>query len=207
MNLVSSLIVNAITCGKHLVGIVNKPYETYRIIATTPRMVELLYVGSICFGYFSFVSLIRVPAFHFYVLTKEIMVLSIGALSGYIAMVVSMWFIGLFVGGKGTISKIAIGWGYTLIPTVLWFLLTSFLYVLFPPPRTESIKGVSFSLLYLIISSVLLFWKIELYYLTLRFGMRLSMKGILVTTCIMIPIISIYTISMYWLGIFRVPFI
>lgn len=207
MRFVVPIVVALITFSHHLVGIVSKPYETYRSITNRPKLFELLYVFIVCLGYFCLVSLIRVPAFRLHMLSKELVLLSGGTSLGFVLMVVSIWGIGLSVGGKGNIARVALGWGYSLIPTVLWFLLTSILYVLFPPPRTESIKGISFSLLYLLISSVLLFWKIELFYLTLRFGMRLSLKGILITSALIIPIIVIYTLGMYKLGIFNVPFI
>lgn len=207
MYLISLFIISIVTFVKHLVGIAHKPYETYRQITNNPKLFELLYIGLCCLVYFSFVSLIRIPEFRLYVLTREVVLLTLGALAGYMAMVVAMWSGGLLFGGKGTILRVAVSWGYTLIPTVLWFLVTSLLYIVFPPPRTESIRGVSFSLLYLVISSILLFWKIELYYLSLRFAMRMSLKGIIMTGILTIPVIIGYTIGMYKVGIFKVPFI
>lgn len=207
MYVISLLAIALVTFVKHLIGIVHRPYETYRQITNNPKLLELFYIGLCCLAYFSFVSLIRIPEFRLYVLTREVLLLSLGALVGYVLMVVTMWTGGLLFGGKGTLLRVAVSWGYTLIPTLLWFLVTSFLYIVFPPPRSESIKGVSFSLLYLVISSVLLFWKIELYYLSLRFAMRMSLKGIIMTGIATIPVIIGYTVGMYRLGIFKVPFI
>jgi hypothetical protein len=66
---------------------------------------------------------------------------------------------------------------------------------------------VLYSLVYLLFSAVLFFWKAELYYLTLRFGMRLALKQILYVTVVFVPILCIYSVGMYHFGIFRIPFI
>lgn len=85
--------------------------------------------------------------------------------------------------------------------------MTSFLYVLLPPPRTESVLGIGFSFLYLTMSAILFFWKIELYYLTLRFGLKLDLFRIIAVTSVILPILIGYSFIMYRLGILRVPFL
>lgn len=115
--------------------------------------------------------------------------------------------VGLLVGGTGKLRGLALLWGYSLIPTVIWFFVTSLLYIVLPPPRTSSVQGVLFSIFFLVFSITLFFWKATITYLTLRFGLRLDLSRILVVLVVTIPLLVLYSIGMFRLGIFRIPFI
>ena len=114
---------------------------------------------------------------------------------------------GKLLGSSGRLRPILLGWGYTLIPTTLWFLVTSILYVVLPPPRTQSSAGILFSVLFLVFSTALFFWKFMLAYLTMRFGLRLDLLRIVAVTIICLPFLGLYSVLMYRWGIFRVPFL
>lgn len=207
MSLFDGAIVGAVSFGRTVVGLVTKPYETYRRITDRASWFELLPIALTLCLYFALASAVRVSHFRPYFLTKEFIVLFSGAGLTFLVVVGLLWLVGHTLGGKGDIRGLTLAWAYTLLPTVLWFLLTSILYVLFPPPRTIRLQGIVFSILYLIISSVLFFWKLMLGYLTLRFAFRFDLKKILVTAAIVSPILVSYSFLMYKLGIFRVPFI
>jgi len=64
-----------------------------------------------------------------------------------------------------------------------------------------------FSAIFLVFSTVLFFWKVMLTYLTLRFGMRLDLGRIIVVFGVVGGIMLFYSIGMYKLGIFKIPFI
>ena len=98
-------------------------------------------------------------------------------------------------------------WGYTLVPTVVWFLTTSLLSVALPPPRTTRMEGIVFSLIYLVFSAVLFYWKLTLGYLTVRFGMRLDMLRIVRVGFVLALFIGIYSYCMYRLSVFTIPFV
>lgn len=176
--------------ARTLVGIVTRPYETYRGLVNRANLWELAYVG-IFVSVYCFISRIGVPP----------------VVVTYFVTVGLFWWVGRLVGAKGKLTGFLIGWGYTLIPTLLWFLATSVLYVFIPPPRTTSPEGLIFSILYLLFSITLLFWKVILSYLALRFGLRLDLAKISLISLIVLPILFLYSLAMYQMGIFRVPFL
>lgn len=207
MDLIGSLAVGGVNFGRNLIGIVFRPYETYRRIIETGSLFELPFIGAFLAIYFAIASLVKTAAFRPFLLTAVFMKLAAAAAAGFILVILTLSLVSRRVGGKGTLKSLAIGWAYTLVPTLLWFLATSFLYVMLPPPRTTGILGITFSLVYLVFSIMLFFWKITLGYLTLRFGMRLDLAKIMVVVLVSLPFVGIYSYLMYRLGIFKVPFI
>lgn len=202
-----SLIVAVYSFGRSVIGIILRPYETYRRIVDKSTLWELVPLGLVLSCYFAVASLVKTAAFRPFLLTKQFLFLWGTACIGYVLITGTLYISSRLFGGKGMISHFFIGWAYTLIPTVSWFFMTSLLYVILPPPRTTHTAGVLFSVCYLTISSVLLFWKIILSYLTLRFAMKLDLLRILGVVAIAGPVIALFSISMYKLGVFRVPFI
>ena len=110
------------------------------------------------FLYFVVASIVKTSLFRPYLLTRQFVVLSSAA-----GLTFCRGFpfrcIGDVFGAKGSSKGLALGWGYSLLPTAAWFWMTSLLYVLIPPPRTTSVPGMIFSVLYLIISATLYFGK------------------------------------------------
>jgi len=207
MDLFAYFSICALSFSRHVIGIAITPYQTYRVLVDRGRWGELVYIGGITAAYFALASLVKTASFRPFLLTKQFVVLTSGAIAGYLLVVGFIGFFSMILHRGKALEGIAVAWGYTMIPTVLWFFATSLLYVILPPPRTESFAGVLFSLLYLTMSVVLLFWKIELYYLTLRFGLRLDLLRIIALTIVFLPVVFGYSMAMYALGIFRVPFL
>lgn len=207
MDLLGLLAVGGIGFGRNMIGIILRPYETYRRIIENGRLSELPYIGLLLAFYFALASLVKTAAFRPFLLTAVFMKLAIASGACFLLVVLTLWLAGRAVGGRGTLRGVVSGWAYTLVPTLLWFLATSILYVFLPPPRTESLPGIVFSLLYLVFSVMLFFWKITLAYLTLRFGMRLDLSKILTVAAISLPMAGLYSYIMYRFGIFKVPFI
>jgi hypothetical protein len=208
MELLSSISLAWVAFSRHLLGLAAKPYTTMRVVVEKGEWGELGIVGFLCLVYFSLSSLVKTQAMHPLLLTKQFIKLSLGGILGYLLIIGVLSLVAAFSKPKNFNYKgVAVAWGYSLIPTGIWFLLTSFLYVVLPPPRTQAFSGVLFSLVYLTMSAVLFFWKAELYYLVLRFGLRLDLVKIVVVTSITLPIVGIYSVIMLYCGIFRVPFI
>lgn len=187
--MLDQLILAGVSFGRNAIGIVIRPYETYRRVVDRGSVWELVYIAIL--AYFSLASLVKVAA----------------AMTTYALVVLAVWVVGRRIGGRGTLGGVARGWGYTLLPTVVWFFTTSMLYVLLPPPRTTSLAGVFFSGLFLVFSVALLFWKLMLGYLSLRFGLKLDLVRILLVVSLVGPIVTAWSYGMYRLGIFRVPFV
>lgn len=205
--MVDQLLVAGVSFGRNCIGIVTRPYVTYRRIVERGNIWELPYLTLLLVCYFAIASAVKTPSFRPFLLTKQFLTLSFAASSLSILAITLLWHVGKAIGGKGSAKGFAVGWAYTLVPTVVWFFSTSILYVVLPPPRTTSVAGIAFSLLFLVFSITLLFWKITLSYLALRFGLRLGLYKIFLVTIIVGPLLGFYSIWMYRVGILKVPFL
>jgi hypothetical protein len=203
----TSLIVALVDFGRNIIGLVTRPYETCRRIADRGGFGELVYVAILLATYFAFASLVKVASFRPFLLTRQFIVLSVATGVTYLFTLALFWMAGKLVGAQGRFKGLAVSWGYSLVATFAWFLATSILYVILPPPRTTSMAGVLFSILFLIFSITLFFWKATIAYLTLRFGLRLTLGKIMIVLALTLPILGLYSFGMYRLGIFRVPFL
>lgn len=105
------------------------------------------------------------------------------------------------------LSSFIFTFSYALLPTLLWFITNSFTYLLFPPPRTPSLLGVSFSILFIGFSMSLFIWKSILLYLAIRFSSKLGFYRIMYMMVLYLCLFIPYTILMYYYKIFRIPFI
>ena len=190
-----------------VLGLVTRPYETVRSTVERENPFELVFVAILLSLYFALASLVKVAAFRPFLLTRQFIVLAAATGVTYCLAVALFWTAGKLVGAQGKLKGLAVSWGYSLVPTLTWFLATSVLYVILPPPRTTSTAGILFSILFLVFSATLFFWKATIAYLTLRFGLRLDLGKILVVLAISLPILGFYSVGMYKLGIFRIPFL
>lgn len=194
--------------GRNTAGCINSPYITYRRLAKTDSRIEqTAFILFFSFLYFLFASTIRVGLNNPFFLTLKFNLLVFGTLFGFVLMIFSILIFGRIFGGTGKLRNITLLWSYSLLPTLFWFFATSILYVILPPPRTFSVFGKIYSVVFVGFSMAVFFWKIILYYLTLRFGMRLDLLKIIGTSVVLFSIIIGYSLVMYRLGIFRVPFI
>lgn len=207
MDVMSALIVDGVTFGRTLVGLISRPYETYRRIVTHGRSGEFVYIGLLLSLYFALASIVKIASFRPFLLTQQFIALAMGAVSGVFCAALSIAAVGRLFGKRAELWPILLAWAYTLVPTVTWFLATSVLYVLLPPPRTTSVPGVLFSLLFLVFSVTLLWWKVTLSYLTLRFGLKVTLLQAVVVGVCSAPGMTAWAYAMYRLGIFKVPFL
>lgn len=95
----------------------------------------------------------------------------------------------------------------SLLPTILFFYSNLFFYYLLPPPRTLSLTGLGFSYVYLTWVSALVFWKLSLVYLCLRFLGRLSFFNVIYLIVLYISVFSVYYLYLYQIGFIRLPVI
>lgn len=96
---------------------------------------------------------------------------------------------------------------YSLFPTLIWFLSTSILYIFLPPPRTFSLMGKGFSILFIAYSLSLLIWKFILVYLALRFSSKQNFLRIISMIILYLIWLIPYSILLYQFKLFRIPFI
>ena len=207
MSLLELFLLGGVNFSRNLIGIIFRPYETYRRIARESGYTELVYIGLLLTVYFAIASLVKTATFRPFLLTATFVKLSSSAGIGFVLVVMTFFVVSKFIVNTVNFKSLLVSWAYTLIPTLIWFLATSVLYLILPPPRTASVAGITFSLVFIIFSVTLLFWKIILSYLTLRFGLRLEITKILIVTLISLPFVALYSLGMYRLGIFKVPFL
>lgn len=205
--ILTTIITSFYSFAKHIVGIIFKPYETYREL-TESDLIESIYVAILIFAYVGLASILRKglgsgPLF----LTMHFGKLLTGIIFTFIFSWGTLYFTGRFFGGKGTAGKLFLPWIYTLIPTLCWFILTSFFYFILPPPRTTQLMGQIFSIFFVALSLTLFFWKGILYYLTLRMVHKLDLIKILLVSAVVFPLGIIYSLFTYKIGLFRIPFI
>ncbi len=203
----TSLIVALVAFIHNVAGLVTRPYETCRKIVDRGKAGELIYVALLLSVYFVFASIVKVASFRPFLLSRQFIVLAAATGITYILTVALFWTVGKLVGAQGNLKGLAVLWGYSLLGTLSWFLSTSVLYVILPPPRTTSAAGVAFSILFLIFSATLFFWKATIAYLTLRFSLRLNLGKIFIVLACTVPVLGLYSYVMYQIGIFKIPFI
>lgn len=196
------------------VGTIQTPYQTYRSIAIGPNLRHVIYIALFVFLYLTSATLIRgglraSPLF----LTASFMKAANGVIISYAFSVVVIFFLGTWLtkakqeNAVVRLQRLGVLWSFSLIPTVFWFLTMSVFYYLLPPPRTTALLGQVASAFFIAMSIAILVWKIILYYLTLRFGLRFDMKQIAMASIFFFPLCGIYSLVMYELGIFRIPFL
>lgn len=194
--------------AKSTAGCINSPYTTYRKLADARTDVrQMMFIFLLAIGYFVFASLVRVGIHHPFLLTLKFNALIVGGGIGFAGMVGFLFILGRAVGGVGSFKTVSLLWAYSLLPTIIWFFTTSFFYLVLPPPRSLTILGKLFSVVFITFSLTLFLWKLILYYLTLRFGLRLDLLRIGIVSSVLIPAVLCYSVLMYRLGIFRVPFL
>lgn len=188
-------------------GCVNSPYVTYRRLAARTSLFQTVFIFALVFAYFAFASAVRTGISNPYLLTLKFNSLILGWGIGFLGIITALYVLGRMAGSIVSFKTLFFLWSYTLLPTLVWFFLTSLMYLAFPPPRTLSMMGKLYSVLFISFSIGLLLWKIILYYLTLRFGAKLDLWRISLISAVLSPLIVGYSILMYRFGIFRIPFL
>ena len=96
---------------------------------------------------------------------------------------------------------------YSFIPSLIWFASSSLLYIFVPPPRSLTLLGKGFSIFFIAYSVSLLSWKAILMYLALRFSARAGFYRIIYMLVLFLLWFIPYSVLLYQLKIFRIPFI
>lgn len=189
-------------------GCLNHPYVTYRSLSLEKtKQGQTVYIFILTLAYFAFASLLRTGLRNPYLLTFKFNSLVMGGLIGFLGTIFLFYILGKIFFGKKKLKTLFILWSYSLLPTIIWFFVTSLMYLILPPPRTLSIWGKMYSLVFVAFSLAVLLWKIILYYLTLRFGLRLDLFKIIIVSAFFTLFLFGYSLLMYKYGIFRIPFI
>lgn len=194
--------------ASNLWGIFQTPYKTTKRIVTERRFVQAGIILLVIPVYTLLTTPIKYGLssgilFLFWIFIKS----TLWTYTTYFLACFAIYFVGKKFEGNNDFLGVFSLWAFSLIPTYLWFFTTAILYVILPPPRTTSIYGYSLSVLFIAYSISLLWWKIILYYLTLRHACKLSLQNIAKASFILWPLGVIYSFLTYKLGVFKIPFI
>lgn len=185
------------------IGLIFNPYKTIRYISEEKDLFQPAIIIGIIFTYFKFIYYLRdkiYPATLIYLLFIINFLLTI-----FFFYLLSK----LFSKNKKeiTFSSFVFTFSYSLLPTLIWFLSTSILFIFLPPPRTFSILGKGFSILFVAYSLSLLVWKFILIYLSIRFSSKQNFFRIIYMIALYLIWFIPYSIFLYQFKLFRVPFI
>ena len=185
------------------VGLIFNPYKTMRKISVEKDYYQPAFIIGIIFIYFKFIYYLRdkiYPATLIYFLF----------IINILLTVIFFYLLSkLFSKNKKEISfsSFIFTFSYSLLPTLIWFLSTSILFIFLPPPRTFSILGKGFSIFFVAYSLSLLIWKLILAYLAIRFSSKQNFFKILTMVIYYLIWFIPYSIFLYQFKLFRIPFI
>lgn len=190
-SLFSSVIASLIIVLRRSILLILTPYKTMRRISTETDYLQLFWIGLFILLYFLVVGFTKILTF---------IVMFVGTLT-------IMYVVGRVWKKAVKVSDIIFAFSYGLLPTTIWFYLSWALFYLLPPPRTPSVQGKIFSALYVSFSLSLLFWKLILTYLAIRFSLKLGFYSSMFI--LFFYVLCILTISYFafTLGLAKVPFI
>lgn len=176
------------------------PYKTMRKIAEEKDYWQIIILLSLIFFYFKFAYFLRDKP-HPATLTFFIFILH------FFLSVFFFYLLASFSQKNLKLSSFIFTFSYSLFPTLIWFLATSLLYIILPPPRTFSLLGRAFSIFFTSFSLSLLAWKIILVYLAIRFSTKLNFYRIVYLMILYFVWFIPYSLLLYYNRIFRIPFI
>ncbi len=198
--MVSELLASLILVIRNFIFLVFSPYKTIRKISQEEDNWQILIILFFIFVYFQMAHEIKnayfSPVFIFLIFVIQ-----------FVLSVFFFYFLTSFSSKTPSLKSYFFTFTYSLLPTLIWFIINSLLYVLLPPPRTNSLLGIIFSLIFISFSVGLLLWKIILTYLAIRFSSKLPFYRIVYAMILYLCVLSPYIVILYKLKIFRVPFI
>jgi len=191
------LIASLIIFARTFAGLLINPYKTVRTQSISGTVSHAVIICLMSLFYFSLAK----PTI------SEIFLATVSAFAMYILTIFGF----SILPGDGTfhvrLKRYNATWALSYVPTIIWFYASFYLFLLFPPPRSESMQGVVLSVLFLAFSLSLLAWKGILAYLSIRFSSRVQFYRVLYYIFLYLAVSIPVWILLYNLHIFRVPFV
>lgn len=200
--ILSSLLASIFLVIQRIILLAISPYKTMRKISEETDYMQIVVIFSIIFIYFF-------SADRFRPYDYEPGILFLLTIFHYGATVLFFYMAANIMQKERefTFQSFLFTFAYALIPTIIWFSVTSWLYMLLPPPRTFSLLGKSFSLVYITFSIALLAWKVILEYLAIRFSTKFSFYSIVYSILFYLVAVIPYSMFIYTMKFFRIPFL
>ena len=178
------------------------PYKTMRKISLENDYIQIIVIFIIVYIYLHVANTLREY-------TYEPLILFILTIYHYVATVIFFHFItSIFCQNKTVrVTPFLFTLAYAMIPAIMWLAVNSTLFYLMPPPRTFSLLGKTFSIIYISFSIAMLCWKLILQYLALRFASKMPFYKIVYSLLLYLVIVGPYFFWMYVMKFFRMPII
>lgn len=198
--LIINLISSFLLVVRNFFLLIFYPYKTMRKLSLNFDYYQLAIIFLAVFSYFKWAYFLKDKP---YPATVTFIVFLIN----FFITVLFFYFLGKIFEKQASLSSLIFAFSYSLFPTLVWFGVTSVLYLFLPPPRTMSILGRGFSIFFLAFSLSVLIWKLILTYLSIRFSLKLGFYKIFYLITLYLCLFLPYSIVLYRLKLFRVPFI
>jgi hypothetical protein len=196
-----NILVSLVLVWRNFFRLALYPYVTMRKISQEKDWYQVMIIFALVYIYFVFANIVRKKTLHPFIISTS-------SLVSFIFFIVTFFLlVGFFSLFGKQIKSLIFSLAYGLLPTLIWFFTSSFLYLILPPPRSFSTLSKLFSLIFISFSIVLFFWKSILFYLSLRFSLKLNFYQILYVFCLLLIWFWPYSVVLYKLKVFRVPFI
>lgn len=195
--ILAHVLSSVIVFVRTLIGLIFVPYNTMRKASITTSFTNSIVIGVI-------------SCIYFYISKNT---LTEAVVSTIVAIFLFISTITLFslLPGEGTsrdrLKRYAATWSLSYLPTLFWFYAGLFLFIVVPPPRTQSLGGISLSIVFLAYSVSLLLWKLILVYLSIRFSSRVHLYRVVYYIFLYLAVSIPLWILFYSLHIFRIPFV
>ncbi|KKP29283.1 MAG: hypothetical protein UR15_C0018G0009, partial [Parcubacteria group bacterium GW2011_GWA2_31_28] len=179
-----SLAASLILVIRNFFFLIFFPYKTMRRISQENDVLQLLIILIFIYIYFHIANNVKVFAIH------PILMLVIVLAQLFVTVLFFYGFNRIWE-KKVNFTSFVYTFSYSFLPTLIWFSANTILYYVLPPPRTLSMTGKAFSIVFVAFSLSLLLWKIILVYLAIRFSSKRNfysiIYGIILYLCIFLP--------------------
>lgn len=176
------------------------PYRTMRKISFEKDYCQLLIITGLVFLYFKFIYFLRDKP---YPATLIFLIF----VFNFFLTVFFFYFLSKVYEKRINWKSFMFTFSYSLLPTLIWFISTSILYIFLPPPRTFSVLGQAFSIFFMAYSLNFLVWKLILVYLAVRFSSKQNFFRTFYMIVLYLVWFLPYSVLLYYFRFFRVPFI
>ncbi len=200
--LLASIMASTIVVIQRIFLLIMYPYKTMRRISLDAEYSSIIIIFFLVYVYLHFANILRQYSYEpgiLFILT----IFHYGATVLFFQFITSIFCQDRHISIKPFLFTLA----YAMIPTLIWLGVNSSLYFILPPPRTLSVLGKAFSILYVSFSIAMLVWKIILEYLAVRFASKMPFYKIIYSLILYLAVLGPYFFWMYAMKFFRMPII
>lgn len=200
MKILVEFLTSFVFIGRYFFLLIFYPHATMRKISREKDINQIFIIFLLVFFYLKFAYFLKdqpYPATFLFLIF----------LLTFWSTIFFFYFLSKLFNRKVKLSSFIFTFSYAFLPTLFWYVVNSFLFILLPPPRTSSVLGISFSILYLSFSLSLLWWKIILVYLAIRFSSSFSFWRIIYSIILYLLVFYPYFYLISYFGIFYLPLI